>query len=171
MSWSRRALLALPLLPLLSGCGFHPMYSEEEAEIVDPVLAAVSVLPIPNRDGQKLSFLLREKLNPDGVSAKKIYELQVTMSLTRLDLGIQRDATSIRGRIDLRAAIALRDINTHRVLYSSNAYSSSDFSILEDAYAAQVGEDDARERTLRDMSNEIRLRLAIFLRKQKPGAA
>ncbi len=166
MSWSRRALLGLPLLPLIAACGFHPLYSESQQEVLDPDLAAIIVLPIADRDGQKLEFMLREELNPDGLSVKRRYVLQVIMRASRVDLGLQRDATSIRGRIDVSATMNLSTIDTHKPVYTSTAVSSSDFTILEDAYAAQVGEDDARERTVRDLANQIRLRLSLFLRQQ-----
>jgi hypothetical protein len=171
MSWSRRALLALPLLLAAAGCGFHPMYSESEQEVIDPDLAAISVLPIADRDGQKLEFMLREQLNPDDLAVKPRYLLQVTLTAVREDLGLQRDATSVRGRIDSSASMTLSTLDTHKSIYTSTAVASSDFTILEDAYAAQVGEDAARERVVHDLGNQIILRLAIFLRRQHQRAA
>jgi LPS-assembly lipoprotein len=172
MSWSsRRALLALPLLALVGGCGFHPLYSQQEQEVLDPDLAAITVLPIADRDGQKLEFLLREQLNPDALAVKPRYVLQVVLRAQRLDLGLQRDATSVRGRIDSSATMTLSSLDTHKQVYTSTAQSSSDFTILEDAYAAQVGEDAARERAVRDLGDQICLRLALFLRQQRASAA
>ncbi len=170
MSWSRRALLGMPLLPLLAGCGFHPMYGEEEAEAVDPELASVTVLPIADRLGQQLRFMLREQLNPDTLDVTPRYLLQVSLNAQRIDLGLQRDATSVRGRIDLSASMHLSRADNHKEIFQWSAISSADFTILSDAYAAQVAEDDARVRTIRDVSRQIRLRLSAFLERQKRRA-
>jgi LPS-assembly lipoprotein len=163
MSWSRRALLGVLALPL-AGCGFHPMYSEREMAIDAPELAAITVAPIPNRVGQQLELSLREALNPDGLAVKPLYRLSVALTMNRVDLGIQINATSTSGRIDAYATLTLVQIDTGKPIYTSRTQSTAAFNILTDAYAAQVAEDDARTRTVRDIAAEIRTRLALFLR-------
>lgn len=166
MWWSRRALAALLLLPL-AACGFHPLYSERTQETDEPALAAIVVQPIPDRIGQQLEFSLREALNPRGLSVEPRYTLTTLLTQTRVDLGIQRDATSTRGRVDVYVTVTLSDNRTGKVLYTARAQSTSAFNILQDAYAAQVAESDARTRTVRDLTTEIRTRLALFLREQQ----
>lgn len=165
MWWSRRTL---PLLLLaLAACGFHPLYSERTQEIDEPALAAIVVQPIPDRIGQQLALSLREALNPRGLSVEPRYTLTAALTQTRVDLGIQRDATSTRGRVDVYVTVTLSDNRTGKPLYTARAQSTSAFNILEDAYAAQVAESDARTRTVRDLTTEIRTRLALFLREQQ----
>ncbi|HXZ00551.1 MAG TPA: hypothetical protein VEI03_11160 [Stellaceae bacterium] len=163
MSWSRRALLGLALLAL-AGCGFHPMYSEREMALDAPELAAITVGPIPNRVGQQLELSLREALNPQGLAASPRYRLNVALTMNRIDLGIQINATSTSGRIDAYATMTLVQLDTSKTIYTSRTQSTAYFNILTDAYAAQVAEDDARSRTVRDLTAEIRTRLALFLR-------
>lgn len=165
MSWSRCALFGLLMLPL-AGCGFHPMYSEEQMAIDEPELAAIAVVPIPNRVGQQLELSLREALNPEGLAVDPRYRLTVALTMNRVDLGIQINATSTSGRIDAYATLALVQIDTSKTIYTSRTQSTAYFNILTDAYAAQVAEDDARTRTVRDLTAEIRTRLALFLREQ-----
>ena len=165
MSWSRRALLLL-LLPPLAACGFQPLYAERE-ETEEPGLAAIKVLPIADRIGQMLEFALRDSFNPGDRAVDTQYTLGVTLAVSRYDLGIQRDATATRGRVDVRATIELKDAKTGKVIYTSRAQSTSSFNILDDAYAAQVAEDDARVRTVRDLTDEIRARMALFLRSRR----
>ena len=170
MSWSRRAALALLLAPL-GGCGFHPMYGEAEAEIVEPGLAAITVAPISDRIGQQLELALRESLNPQGLSVKPRFRLIVSLTASRVDLGIQRDATSTRGRVDVYAQLYLIDLDSQKRVYTSRAQSTAAFNILTDAYSAQVAEDDARTRTVRDLAVEIRSRLAIFVHELNQKSA
>jgi len=165
MSWSRRDLAGLLLLPL-AACGFHPMYGEEEQAVDEPALAAIAVAPIIDRMGQQLELSLRETLNPQGLAVTPRYRLFVALTSARTDLGIQRDASSTRGRIDAYVSLRLVDTATNKAIYNSRAQSTADFNILTDAYAAQVAEDDARTRTVRDLAAEIRTRLTLFMRDQ-----
>jgi LPS-assembly lipoprotein len=159
----RWSLLALALLPL-AACGFHPLYSEAVQRQENPRLAGVIVSPIPDRYGQELELSLRESLNPEGLTVKPLYRLIVNVQVQRIDLGIQRDASSTRGRINAFAALTLVDVKTGRQIYVSRTQSTSAFNILQDGYAAEVAEEDARTRTVRDLADQIRLRLALFLR-------
>jgi len=165
MSWSRRAVLLL--LAPLAACGFSPLYAEREEVGDEPALAAIKVLPIKDRIGQMLEFALRDSFNPRDRAVDTRYTLAVTLSVSRYDLGIQRDATATRGRVDVYAAIQLKDAKTDKVIYTSRAQSTSSFNILSDAYSAQVAEDDARVRTVRDLTDEIRTRMALFLRSRR----
>jgi LPS-assembly lipoprotein len=169
MSWSRRRLLALCALPL-AGCGFHPLYAEREEAVDEPALAAINVLPIKERVGQQLELSLREALNPSGLAVQPRYTLTVSLSLSRVDLGIQRDASSTRGRVDAYALFTLGDIKTGRTLVQYTARSTAAFNILQDAYAAQVAEEDARTRMVRDLTIEIRTRLALYMRERRRAA-
>jgi LPS-assembly lipoprotein len=163
---SRRALLALALLPV-AGCGFHPMYGEAVREREYPELASIVVLPIKDRFGQQLELALREALNPEGLRVKPRYRLRVAASVAQTDLGIQRDASATRARIDAAVSFVLHDAATGKVIYSSYTQSTSAYNILEDGYAAEVAAQDARARTVRDLTQEIRTRLALFLRDRQ----
>jgi LPS-assembly lipoprotein len=164
MSWSRRAVLSLALLPL-GACGFHPLYSEETLAADEPALAAIVVVPIADRIGQQLELSLREALNPRGISVEPRYRLTALLTETRVDLGIQRDASSTRGRVDVYVTLTLTEYKSGKSVYNARTQSTSAFNILQDAYAAQVAEEDARTRTVRDLSVEIRTRLALFMRQ------
>jgi LPS-assembly lipoprotein len=167
-----RTWLLIPvswLLLLLGGCGFHPLYAESEQAIDEPALATIKVLPIKDRIGQMLEFSLRSSFNPRGIAVEPRYRLAVALTVTRVDLGIQRDATSTRGRVDVQASIQLLDPKDGKAVYSSRTQSTSAFNILNDAYAAEVAEEDARTRTVRDLTEEIRARVALFLRRRPAG--
>ncbi len=127
------------------------------------------MLPIKDRIGQMLEMSLRESFNPRGIAVDPRYTLSVTLAVSRFDLGIQRDASATRGRVDVYATIQLADAQSGKAVYNSRAQSTSSFNILDDAYAAQVAEDDARARTVRDLSDEIRTRMALFLRSRRAG--
>ncbi len=161
---TRRVAFAFAMLPL-AACGFHPLYAESHRTADAPALAAITVAPIAERMGQQLALSLREQLNPRGLSVEPRYRLNVTLYVSRGDLGIQRDATATRGQVSVTASLVLTDAKTAKVLYRGSAHSLSAFNVVNDAYATQVAQDDSDSRTVRDLADEIRTRLAIFLQE------
>jgi LPS-assembly lipoprotein len=159
------ALLGMGLLPV-GGCGFHPLYGEA-ATAYDPQLAAISVQLIPDRVGQELSLGLRERLNPKGVPTPTRYTLAVTLFMQRADLGIRRDATASRGEIYMTARFVLTEVNSGKALYQAISRANSSFNILDDAFASLVAEQDAQDRSVREITDDISLRLASFLQRTR----
>ncbi len=167
MSWSRRALLvALGAAPL-AGCGFRPLYAGRTAGEYDPMLAAIKVEPIADREGQILELALRERLNPRGAETPQRYTLQVSLALSRSDLGIQRNATSTRSEINARANYALSGDGVH---FSGQSRTVSAFNLQNDAWAATVAEDDARERAIEELADAIVLQLSLWSERRRKTA-
>lgn len=168
MSWSRRALL-IALAAALGGCGFHPLYGGRTAGAYDPDLAAIKVAAIPDRAGQILALNLRERLNPRGADLPVRYTLKTVISLGRNDLGIERNATSVRGQVDVVAVYDLTGPGG-AVLLHGRSHTISAFNIVQDGYATQVAEDDARERALADVSDDMVTNLSLFVRNRRASA-
>jgi LPS-assembly lipoprotein len=167
---SRRAIL-LPLLALLGGCGFHPLYGESAQASYEPELATIRVMPIPDRIGQQLAMSLRDALNPSGEPVPQRYNLSIALVTSEADLGIQRDASATRGRVDVYATFQLSDSRTGKPVYHGRTQTTSAYNIVNDAFAAEMADEDARSRTVRDLTDEIRLRLSLFLRDQRAASA
>jgi LPS-assembly lipoprotein len=163
---ARRGLLALLLAPL-GGCGFHPLYGGPSEQEGETALASVHVERVPERVGQLLTQALRERFNPRGLPVETRYDLIVTLSYGRADLGIQRDSSSTRAEVIMNAAFRLYDKSTGRQLYNGSSRTTSEFNILNDAYSATVAEIDARERGVRALSQDIGLQVAVFLQRDR----
>ena len=168
---SRRALFLAPLVAMLAGCGFHPLYAPRGPSDWDPDLAAINVLRINDRPGQILALALRENLNPGGVSVAKRWNLQTGLRVTRSDLGIQRNATATTSEITVSVSFAVIDANSGKIVYSSSSSAVGDFDQVNDAYATQVAAESARDRALREVADDMTLRLALFVRDQRTKAA
>ena len=176
MSWSsglvrwrrlahRAALLAMPVI--LASCGFHPLYAPRSPQDWDPDLAAIAVLRIPNRSGQILELALRENLNPGGVAVATRWRLSTTLYVGRSDLGIQRNATATGSEITVSAVYYVFDAKSGKQLYANTSRAVGDFNQLNDAYATQVAADDAQDRALREVADEISMRMALFVRQER----
>lgn len=170
-SVTRRGVFMLAAGLGLSGCGFHPLYAPRGPQDWDPDLAAITVASIRDRAGQILALALRENLNPGGVSVPARWRLETSLTISRVDLGIQRNATAISSEITINVSYVVTDIKTGQSVYTSTSRASGDFDRLNDAYATQVAGDDAQERALHQVAEEIALRMALFVRQQRAKRA
>ncbi|HXP12784.1 MAG TPA: LPS assembly lipoprotein LptE [Stellaceae bacterium] len=153
----------------LGGCGFHPLYGGRTAGAYDPDLATIKVASIPNRAGQILALSLRERLNPRGVEAPVRYTLRTTIAVSRNNLGIERNATSMRGQVDVVAEYDLIGPGG-AVLLHGRSHTISAFNIVLDGYATQVAQDDARDRALADISDDMVTNLSLFVRNRRAAS-
>ena len=159
---------ALCGLGLLNACGFRPLYANRSRseEGVTRELAEVRVLPIGHRVGQQLHNLLRDRLNPKGQPSAPRFSLAVKLRERRRDLGIQEDATATRTNLTLVADYGLFAADGKTLLFQGAARSNNAFDVLDDPYATDAAEKDAREKALIALSDEIKVRLAVWFRKQ-----
>jgi LPS-assembly lipoprotein len=155
--------LALSALAL-SACGWEPLYSDATTSRTAPELAAIKVQPIKDHIGQLLEWSLREGFNPDGLETKPKYTLHVVLTVQETNQGVEVNFAATRGIIHATAEFTLSTIDNKRTLYRSRTQSLTDFNIIDDAYASMVAQGDAEKRAVRDISDEIQTRLALFLR-------
>ena len=165
----RRGALLVPLAGMLalSGCGFQPMYARTESAPASPVdkMAAVRIAPLPDRIGQQMHNLLRDRLNPRGQPREPAYLLKLRLSESRRELGVRKDETATRANLFVHAVFSLREMKSKRVLLRGSTTSVNSYNILTDQFATMFSENDARKRALRELSDAIRTRLGIYFAK------
>ncbi len=152
---------------MMGACGFHPLYAPSSRSVYEPELAAIRVESIPDRLGQILAISLRDSFNPSGERTSARYGLRIAITISRQDVGIRSDGTASRAEIDTTATFTLTELGSTRILLTSSARTVSGFDILTDDYATIVAEKDAKERSMRDLSDEIHTRLALFLGRDR----
>jgi LPS-assembly lipoprotein len=165
---SKRTMRILSTLVLsfgLGACGFSPMYGSNGFSASDSVVARLSqvnIRPIAERRGMVLRQQLNEKLRPSGVSSNR-YELQVSLSSETQELGVRQDSTRSRANLILTANYTLWDGSTRVTRDRARAVAS--YNILDDQYATITSERNAEARALRQISDEIRTRLAVHFER------
>jgi len=163
--------LAIVVALLLGGCGFHPLYGERADTGYDADLAAIKVATIPDRLGQELALSLRDGLNPHGINVPQRYVLDVRLNAQRNDLAIRSDGTASRTQMMVVANFQLKEIATERTVLQGVTRTAVSFDAQNDEYANVVARQSAQDRSLRDISDDIRSRLVSYLGRRRSTAS
>lgn len=179
MSSSRRHVLAaLAGAGLLSACGFRPLYYDASGQTdVPDAFRSIDILPVNDITddrtnglqirrgpaGQQLRNALLDLLQPQGRVAEPVYTLQIRLQESRSSLGVRRNAFATRANLHLQAIVDLYDRRREASVLNSNVRVVSSYNILDSEYGTLIAEKDAREKAIRSLSEEIRLRLGSFL--------
>ena len=177
MWWCRRgrrpvlAALAAALSLAAAGCGFEPLYGRGSAGDVQAQLSSVKVQTISGRVGQQLHNYLLDRINRDGRPEDPLYLLSVTIEVSTTRLGIEPDERATRVKLVLSADVQLQDIATEEILFVRAARSTNSYNIVDSAVSTRSAELDAVDRAAREVSEDIRLMLSLYFRRQQAQAA
>ncbi len=160
----RRLLVAAGTAAALAGCGFQPLYGEvsEGGRVVADDLAAVRVAVVADRPGQQLRNLLLERLNPGGRPAEPTHRLTVDLDESEGSLATVDDGTVTRARLVVTAKARLIELASSEVVLERRHRATASYNIQDDLFGSEVSVDSARERSLRDISEQIRRELALY---------
>ena len=163
----RRALV-LGLAGLTAGCGFHPVYGEQQKG--NAALAAVYVGIIPNRSGQLLRQALQARLEGTSGDVPKRYTLGVFFFEQVSGLDVQADNSTTRNRTVGNATWSLRLADNPGVQLTGGTVRSVDgYNIIDEQFFYQDLEEDAAEHRLAQaLADQIVLAMAVYFDKH-PG--
>jgi LPS-assembly lipoprotein len=157
-------------LALLAACGFQPVYGTHSTgdESVSTQMNSVAIGNIPDRIGQMLRNDLIDRMYGKGRPQQALYNLSVQIRMAQADLGIQANATSTRSMIDMYGDYVLTDTQG-RALIKGTAHSISSYSTLADEYGNLAALNDAKERTVNEVSEQIVNRLSLYFAEKDEG--
>ena len=159
----KQRLLLTALLPLLAGCGFHPLYGDARLE---PQLASIFVEPVAERDGYELRNTLINLLASNGESGGKAYRLKLNLTETNQGVALQNDATITRYNTTLDARYTLSDARGD-VLTTGSQTELSAYNVVQSPYATLAAEQDSSKRAAQDVAERIHLDLGVWFRQHK----
>ncbi len=154
--------LVLAAAPGLHGCGFAPIHGES-SRASQTALNGFEVELIPNRIGQLLRNELLQRFRPRGIPGGDRFSLNVRVSERIKKLGIRIDETATRANLTLRARYAVAGRADGKVLFRGTAQSVNSYNILGSHYATLIARKNARERAVREIADDIRERISIWL--------
>lgn len=161
----RRTFAACVLAAALAGCGFEPLHAQRGAVAALP---PIQIVPIPERSGQILRNYLLDRMAPRGESGSQAYTLVIRLSEPRQILALRRDDVISRLGYGAVATYELIDAAGKRVVSGSSSY-STDYEITNSEFATLAAQQNARERVLELVADDIRNQIAIELRVPLPA--
>ncbi len=174
VSLARRGVLAAAFAPLLTACGFRPVYAPVAGGAAGPAasgLAAITVGLIPERSGQLLRQALQERFERAGIAAAHRYDLAVSFGIAGEGLGVQQDSTITRIRLVGTASYTLIAQDPGRATLKTGVARIVDgYDIFDQQYFALDQENEAVEKRMAEaLADQIALQLASYFARS--GAA
>lgn len=170
-----RWLFGILAVMLLAGaCGFQPLYGTSRSSLDGAVvaeLAAVRIAPIPERVGQIVRNDLLDRLTPLGEPASPQYGLTVGLEEAKEGLAIQIDDTVTRFNLTLTANYVLENADTGSIVTAGSVRATAAYNVLRSDFANVVAERDAQRRAAREVSDELKTRLAVYFGGGRAGLA
>lgn len=156
---------------LLSGCGFAPLHAPQGTFSSQAPLRAMDVeLNTASADkvtGERVNYLLRQKLTDRMASGQSDYALSITSRLSRTALGVTADDVTSRYDLSLSANYVLINALTKEVLGRETLYAVSTFNVPADPYGRVSAQNDAEDRVASDISDQLVFKLARHLNNAK----
>ncbi len=172
MSWPRiaQALAAAALVAALAGCGFRPLYGSHASAVSAEELAQVRIAPLKDRIGQLLHIRLSKSMHPRGKARKGVWLLAIELIETTQRLGIRKDETATRANLTLEAKFELRRMETNKAAFKGRSVITISYNILESRFGTVASRADAERRATRELGDNIKNRVALFLAQQQQQA-
>lgn len=155
-------LASLVSLALLGACGFQPLYGKHAAGSAPEEFAKIRVLPIKDRIGQMLRNHLLTALNPRGRSGNSQYRLETRVTESSSSLGVRKTGFATRANLKVTADFSLRGRGGGKVLFKRISTITVSYNILDSDFATLSAKKDARARAVREISEDMRVRLGAY---------
>ena len=156
----------------LAACGFHPLYGQMGGSHgASGIFNSVYVQPI---DLEYVGYELRNDLVDDfqgsDMPDKAAYELKVSLHERNEPIAIQNQTVGTLQEVELTrynytltATYQLIDRKTEKVITKGTESSLSAYDVVQSPYSTLVAKQQAQSRTAADISQQLRLRLAVYL--------
>lgn len=160
-------LLQTIIVSMFAGCKFVPLYGESSAGDAR-FLKLVKIDRIDNRKGQKLRTILMQKFGQRSSPSNPRWLLTIKLSETKKQMGVKPDGTATRREIGVTANFTLSELGIKsRRRFKGESLSMSSFNELASGYANLVGENNAQDRLLSIIANDLRTRIMLAIRHPK----
>ncbi len=151
------------LIPLLSACGFTPLYGElENGSTLQDRLAKIAVADItePATTGYMFQRELKKRL---GEAQAAEFDLIVLLKESRISVAVTGEANTNRFSYTLRASYKLVHRDTEKT-FKGTLSATNGYGIVPSQYSSLVGEEQARRKSIEDLASQLEMELILALR-------
>ncbi len=163
--WLSRSVIVIVALVTLGACGFRPLYGTRETGDTRREFALIEVAAMQDRSGQILRNHLEHALHPQGRAARPRYRLSATLRESKASLAVRKTALATRANLTLSVNFVLRSAAGGQTLYGAISRIIVSYNILDSEFATLAAEKDARKRALKELSEDIRIRLGAYFER------
>ena len=162
----KRALIAIAGM-LLQGCGFTPLYADNEHLGVSSTLSTIFVDPISDRVGYELRNDLLDRLDSSGSAQNAQYHLRLYLNELDEPVVFQPNTSITRFNYTLTAHYDLVPKNGTAAVKSGDVTAFAAYNVAAAPYlfSTVAAQRDAKNRAAADIAERIRIELAVFLRQ------
>ena len=161
------ASLLLAVSLVLAGCGYRPLYSSSsETAGVAATLSSVTIPEAEDRTGQLIRNELISSMKANKGEDK--YTLLLKPEVKRKGIIDKPNPNVTRDAVTIAVSYELVDRATGTVLTEGRTFSQASFDVIQQPFADLQAETNATERAAREVSADIRTRLAAYFASQQP---
>ena len=161
---SRRVLVVLPVLLLVAGCGFRPLYGggDSTSPGVAQDMASVAIAEPTSRLDQLIRNDLLSSMRPAGTAVPDRYRLDIEAKSAedKLIEDSSNSRRSHRSTVRVTASFALKDLEGGKTVYQGRTFSNVSYDDVNQSFADLQARTNAVERGAREVAIDIRTRLA-----------
>lgn len=166
MLFYKRALTIFWLL-MLPGCGFQPLHGNPGASGHAIEFRYIQIGIIKDRIGQQLRNELLRRLHAEGRTRPYRYRLVTKLEESISSLAVKKSALATRSDLLMSAGFQLIQLSDNVEVFAASEQVTVSFNIFNSEFATLMAEKSARQRAVRNLSEGISNRLAVFFRSGK----
>lgn len=159
----RKALAILAVASSLAtgGCGYRPLYgTSTESAGVAPLLASISIPEAETRVDQLIRNDLLSSMRAGAGEDR--YTLVIATSVAKTGQIDKPQPSVTRDAVRLQTRFELTDKQTGETVHSGKTFAQASFDVVRQPFADMQAETNATERAAREVSADIRTRLAAY---------
>jgi LPS-assembly lipoprotein len=164
------------LLPILAGCGFRPLYMRDSGPggfSASDELASIYLTVMVNREGQLMRQALQRRFEGSGSGIAKKYDLVANVGVSQEGIGILRDNSTTRYRMNGQVTWYLRKLDVaHTLVTTGSARAQDGLNVIDQQYfALDIDQENTTRRVVEALADQVTQQLAIYFRRQAAGNA
>ena len=159
---SFRAVAVLIACTAVSACGFRPLYGDFAQGSSGAKFLNVEIGITKDRSGQLLRNELIRLLYGGRPALKPEYRLVMELIENKTSLAVKKSAFATRGNLTMVGQYWLFDVSTGAEALAGSSEVTVSYNILDSEFASLLGEKNARNRAIKELGHDIRVRLGGF---------